>query len=156
MIYEYPKFKIPSSVTAGLYYVLAYVDFTKKISESNENNNFKASVSKVNINDKTAPKVSSTVPINNMMGYNRTSSILIKFTENITTSTYYNSIKIKNLTTNKDVELTKAISGNTLALKTSTRTANTWYQVTIPLAAVRDLAGNNLTTTYSFKFKTGA
>jgi len=31
----------------------------------------------------------------------------------------------------------------------------TWYQVTIPVAAIKDIAGNNLLVTYTFKFKTG-
>jgi hypothetical protein len=106
--------------------------------------------------DTTPPKVSTTTPPNNKTGVSRTASILIKFTENVIASTYYNSIKIKNLSTNKYVTITKAISGNTLYLRTGTRTANTWYQIIIPARAVRDLAGNKLTATYSFKFRTGA
>ena len=103
-----------------------------------------------------APKVSSTSPTNLRTGFSRTSTIAIKFTENIKASTYFNKIIIKNLTTGKTITLTKTISRNMLNLKTrTTRTANTWYTVTIPRAAIKDKAGNNLAANYTFKFKTG-
>jgi hypothetical protein len=106
--------------------------------------------------DTVAPKVSSTSPTNLKMGVSRTSTIVIKFSENIKNSTYYSNIKVKNLTTGKYVTITKAISGTYLNIKTSTkRTANTWYQLTIPKAGIKDYAGNNLLATYTFKFKTG-
>ena len=106
--------------------------------------------------DKIPPKVATTTPTNLKTGVSRTSSISIKFSENIKLSTYFNKITIKNLTTGKTVALTKAISENTLNIKTTTRIANTWYQVTIPKAAIKDYAGNNLAANYTFKFKTGA
>lgn len=106
--------------------------------------------------DKIAPKVSSTTPTNLKTGVSRTSTITIKFKENIKSSTSYSSIKVKNLTTGKYVSLTKSISGNTLNLKTSTsKSKYTWYQVTIPSKAIKDCAGNNLIATYTFKFETG-
>jgi outer membrane protein assembly factor BamB len=106
--------------------------------------------------DKIAPKVSTTTPTNGKTGISRTSTIAIKFNEKVKPSTYYNNIKVKNLTTGKYVTITKTISSNILNIKTGTRTANTWYQVTIPKAAIKDIAGNNLLATYTFKFKTGA
>ena len=102
-----------------------------------------------------APKISTTTPTNLKTGVSRTSTIAIKFNENIKTSTYYSNIKVKNLTTGKYVTITKTISGTTLNIKTSKRSANTWYLVTIPKAAVKDYASNNLAANYIFKFKTG-
>jgi len=104
-----------------------------------------------------APKVSSTSPTNLKTGVSRTSAMTIKFSENIKSSTYYSSIKVKNLNTGKYVPITKSIKGNTIILKTtSTKTAHTWYQVFIPAKAIKDIAGNNLQATYTFKFKTGS
>jgi hypothetical protein len=106
--------------------------------------------------DITSPRIYATLPTNLKTGYSLTASIIIKFTENIQQSINWNYIKIKNLTTNSNVFLTKTITSNTLTLKTGTRTKYTWYQVIIPTAAIRDLAGNNLLATYTFKFRTGA
>lgn len=107
--------------------------------------------------DSTPPVVSTTTPSNLKTSVSRTSIIVTKFSENITYSLYYNNITIKNLSTNTNVAITKTISSNTLNLKSNTTlTANTWYQVTIPAFAIKDYAGNNLTTSYTFKFKTGA
>jgi autotransporter family porin len=94
-------------------------------------------------------------PTNLQTGVSRTNNIYIKFSENIKTSTYFNNITIKNLTTGKTIKLSKTIKGNTLYIKTTKRTANTWYLVTIPKAAIKDNAGNNLLANYTFKFKTG-
>ena len=106
--------------------------------------------------DSIPPKVSTTTPTNLKTGIRRTSTIILKFTENIKNSTYYNNITIKNLSTGTYKTLIKSISGNTLNIKsTTTLLANTWYQVTIPRAAIKDYAGNNLIATYAFKFKTG-
>jgi outer membrane protein assembly factor BamB len=106
--------------------------------------------------DKIAPKISTTTPKYGATGISKTTTLAIKFSENIKSSTYYNSITIKNLTTGKTVSITNSISGTTLNIKTkTTRTANTWYQVTIPKAAIKDYVGNNLYATYTFKFKTG-
>ncbi len=106
--------------------------------------------------DKTAPKVISTTPKNYATGISRTSTITIKFSENIKTSINWNKFYIKNLTTGKLMAFTKSISGNTLYLKTtSSRAAYTWYQVYIPGYSVKDSAGNNLASGYWLKFKTG-
>ena len=105
--------------------------------------------------DKSAPTVSSTNPVNNANGVSLTSSIIIKFNENILTGVNYSKISIKNLSTGKTVSITKNISGNTLTIKmTSSRLHNNTYQVTIPSKSVKDKAGNNLATTNTIKFKT--
>ena len=72
--------------------------------------------------DSTPPRVSTTIPTNLKTSVSRTSTIVIKFSETIKASTYFNNISIKNLTTGKYVTITKTISGNTFILKmTSTR-----------------------------------
>lgn len=107
--------------------------------------------------DRVAPTISSTVPGNMVLGVSKTGTITVKFSENIKYSTDYSKITIKNLSTGKTTSYTRSISGKTLYLKnTSSRSASTWYQVTIPAKAVKDYAGNDLKATYTFKFKTGA
>ena len=107
--------------------------------------------------DSIPPKVSSTTPTNLKTSVSRTSNIVLKYSENIKASIYYNNITIKNLTTGKYVTITKSISGNILYLKMNLiRIPYNWYQVTIPKAAIKDYAGNNLMATYTFKFRTGA
>ena len=105
--------------------------------------------------DKIAPKVSMTSPLNNTTGASLTAPITIKFSENITVGINYSKIYIKNLTTGVIVGITKTISGNTLTIQmTSSRLRLDTYQVYIPAGAIKDTAGNNLATTYTFKFKT--
>jgi methionine-rich copper-binding protein CopC len=105
--------------------------------------------------DKIAPKVSVTSPLNNTTGASLTAPITIKFSENITVGINYSKIYIKNLTTGVIVGITKTISGNTLTIQmTSSRLRLDTYQVYIPAGAIKDTAGNNLATTYTFKFKT--
>lgn len=107
--------------------------------------------------DKTAPKVSSTTPTNSKTNVSRTSSIIIKFTKNIKTSTNYSKITLKNLTTGKTVTVKLSITNNTLTIKPSSAlSAKTSYQVTIPASAVKDYAGNNLVANYILKYQTGA
>ena len=97
--------------------------------------------------DKILPKVVTTTPTNLKTGVSRTSTIVIKFSENIKASTYFNNITIKNLTTGKTVTLTKTISGNTLCLRTTTtRSKYIWYQITIPKGAIKDYAGKQSTS----------
>ncbi len=104
--------------------------------------------------DKTAPQISSTTLVN---GTTKTATIKVNFNEKIKTSTYWSNIKVKNLTTGTYSTITKSISSNNLYIKTtSTRSAKTWYQVIIPAKAVKDYAGNNLNTVYTYKFKTSA
>jgi hypothetical protein len=117
--------------------------------------NFSPVYTQTYIIDKVAPTVLSTTPTNLRTGVSRTSTIIIKFKEKINKSILFNNITIKNLTTNRYMTLSKGISLNTLTLRTSTRSANTWYQVTIPKASIKDYAGNNLSANYTFRFKTG-
>lgn len=49
----------------------------------------------------------------------------------------------------------KAVSVTSLSIEAATKTANTWYLVTIPAKAFKDYSSNNLLTNYTFKFKTG-
>ena len=110
----------------------------------------------VKIIDKVPPKVSSTYPKKNATGISRTSTIYIKFNENIKASTYWSKIYIKNMKTGKKAVIRKSIKGNTLYIKMSSkRYAYTWYQVYIPKAAIKDSFNNNLSAYYTFKFKTG-
>ena len=104
--------------------------------------------------DKVAPKVSKTSPTNGKTGFSRTSYIYIKFSENFKKSTNWSKIRVKNLKTGKYLSISKYLSGSLLKIKTSKRSAHRWYQVIIPQAAIKDNAGNNLKTTYTFKFKT--
>ena len=106
--------------------------------------------------DVIPPKVTLTYPKNYATGCSRTSTLYLKFSENITTSTYWSKIYIKNLSTGKIVSISKWTSGNTLYIKMSSiKYAYNWYQVYIPASAVKDSAGNNLAAGYTFKFKTG-
>ncbi len=106
--------------------------------------------------DKTAPKVALTAPKAGAYGVSRTATIKIKFSENIKSSINWSKIYIKNLKTGKTVVISKSILGNTLYIKmASKRYAYNWYQVYIPICAVKDSAGNNLAAGYRFRFKTG-
>jgi hypothetical protein len=107
--------------------------------------------------DKVAPLVSYTTPANSGTGFSRTAKIVVKFNDKIKNSTNYTKITVKNLTTGKTVSITMRISTTLLYITTGLKkTANTWYQVTIPAKAIKDLAGNNLAKDYTFKFKTGS
>jgi len=108
----------------------------------------------VKVKDTISPKINSTNPKNSALGIPKTAVITVKFSEKISAGTNINNIKVKNINTGKYVNISKLISGNIFTIKTATKNKNTWYQVIIPKAAVKDLAGNNLQTSYSFKFKT--
>lgn len=121
------------------------------ISASLDNATVKTSVTIDNV----APKVTSTNPKSGAIRVSRTSTIFIRFSENIKASSYWSRIYIKNLKTGRVVSFRKWISGNTLYLKmTYRRYAYTWYKVYIPSGAVKDALGNN-GLGYSFTFKTG-
>ena len=101
-------------------------------------------------------KVTSTYPKNYATGCSRTATIYLKFSQNIKASTYWSKIYVKNLKTGRIVAISKSISENTLYIKTSLkRYSYNWYQVYIPAYAVKDYANHNLSTRYTFKFKTG-
>ena len=110
----------------------------------------------VKVIDTISPKVISTNPKNGFTGVSRISTIAIKFSKKVKTSTYWSKIYIKNLKTGKRVSIKKWISGNTLYIKMIyPRYTRSWYQVYIPKSAVKDNAGNKLTTVYKLNFKTG-
>ncbi len=104
--------------------------------------------------DSIPPKVALTYPKNGAMGISRTANIAIKFSENIKASTNWSKIVVKDKYGHA-VHITSQISGTTIFIKTNKRAANSWYTVTIPKAAIKDYAGNNLIANYTFKFKTG-
>lgn len=118
-----------------------------------DNQNVKTNVT---IKDTIPPVVTSTIPANNAKSVSLTSSIIIKFNENISAAANYTGIYIKNLSTGNTVTLaSKSINGNTLTITTtSDHLSNDTYQVYIPASAVKDKAGNNLTKAYTFQFKT--
>ena len=106
--------------------------------------------------DRVVPKVTLTYPKNNATGCSRTATITIKFSEKFKSSVNWSKIYIKNMNTGQKVFITKSISGNTFSIKmTYKRYPYNWYQVYIPAKAIKDYAGNNLATGYTFKFKTG-
>ena len=109
--------------------------------------------------DKTSPTVKSTNPKNYATGISRSTSktLVITFSENIKVYNKYwwSKIYVKNSKGQK-VSISKYISGNKLTIKmNSKKSANTWYTVYIPAAAISDKAGNGLKRYYTFKFKTG-
>ena len=107
------------------------------------------------VHNPNPPKVSTTSPADNSAGISLTSPINIKFTENITAGVNYSKIYVKNLNTGNIITITKTISLNTLTIKQSlNRLCNNTYQVYIPSGAVTDKYGDNLATTYTFKFST--
>jgi len=106
--------------------------------------------------DKTAPKVTSSTPVNNARGVALTTPITIKFSEKITKGTKFSSIYIKNMSTGKITHTTVTVNGNTLTIKMlKNRLNRNNYEVYIPTGAVKDLAGNN-NTKYLLNFRTKA
>ena len=132
---------LTSGLTAGLATIYTYLD-NQKLNTT------------VKIQDTIPPKVISTNPANGQKGFSKTGTLAIKFSEKIRNSTYFNSIKVKNMSTGKYVTITKSIVGNTINIKTtSNRIGNDWYEIIIPKAAVKDIAGNNLAAAYTCKFQ---
>lgn len=106
--------------------------------------------------DVTPPVIVSTYPKNGAKGVSRTSTISIKFSENIKSSINWSKVIVKN-SRGQTVSIKKWISGNTIYIKhTYKRTKYSYYTVYIPSSAVKDYAGHRLTAKYIFKFKTGA
>jgi PKD repeat protein len=103
--------------------------------------------------DKIPPRVLSTSPKNLATNISRTATITLKFSENIKTNTNWSKIYVKDLNTGKIIAIDKIISGNILIIKTGIKSANHWYQVYLPAAAVKDIASNKNSIT-TFKYKT--
>ena len=98
-------------------------------------------------------KVELTSPVNNATGVSLTSPVTVKFNDNILEGVNYNKIYIENLATDKLVNITKTVSGDTLTL-TGNRSFGDSYLVYLPVGAVTDIYGHNLTSIYSFTFTT--
>ena len=100
------------------------------------------------------PHVTSTNPPANATDVSLTAPVTITFNENITTGANFSGIYIKNLITGNIVSIaSKKITGNTLTITTTlNHLANDTYQVYIPVGAVKDTLGNNLSTAYTIKF----
>jgi outer membrane protein assembly factor BamB/methionine-rich copper-binding protein CopC len=105
--------------------------------------------------DKTAPTVSAICPTNGATGVARSKTVSIRLSENVLKSVNWSQVYIKNLKTGTKCKASITISGNHIYIKTSKKSALTWYQVYIPASAVKDAAGNTLAKAYTFKFKTG-
>ncbi len=106
--------------------------------------------------DKVAPTVSATVPTNNYVHATLNSPITITFNEKIVAGVNYSKIYVKDVTTGKNVAITKTIAGNVLTIKeTVNRIFKDKYMVYIPAGAVKDVALNNLAKVYTFNFVTG-
>jgi len=132
---------LTSGSTAGVATIYTYLD-NQKLNTT------------VTIKDTIPPKVISTNPANGQKGFSKTGTLAIKFSEKIKSSIKFNSIKVKNMKTGKYVSITKSIVGNTINIKTTKkRTGNDWYEIIIPAAAIKDMAGNNLAATYICKFQ---
>jgi methionine-rich copper-binding protein CopC len=101
-------------------------------------------------------KVTTTNPLENATGVSLTSPVTVKFNENITAGSAFNGIYIKNLNTGTMVALaSKNITGNTLTINsTYNRLFNDVYMVFLPVGAVTDSFGDNLTSAYNFTFTT--
>ena len=105
--------------------------------------------------DRAAPKISAVSPKNKATGISRSKTTAIRTSESVLKSTNWSKVYIKNLKTGKKVKASITISGNHIYIKTSKKTAYTWYRVYIPAYAVKDKAGNKLTKGYTWTFKTG-
>lgn len=104
--------------------------------------------------DTDPPQVVSTNPQNGAIRVYRRKTITLIFNETIFSGDAYNSIT---LTTNsgKTVSVTLSIYETILTIVPRTTLASrTRYTVTVPARAVKDGAGNHLTTAYVFGFTT--
>ena len=106
--------------------------------------------------DPTPLKVTSTKPANGATGVFLSPPITLTFSENIKSGANFSKIIIKNLSNGKTAIISsKTISGKTLTLKMkNNRLRNSLYKVYIPVNAVKDADGYNLTESYSFTFLT--
>ncbi|MGP8023669.1 MAG: Ig-like domain-containing protein [Methanobacterium sp.] len=100
-------------------------------------------------------KVTNSNPLENATGVSLTSPVTVKFNDNITSGSNYNGIYIENLSTGKLVTFSKKISGNILTFTmSSSRLYDNVYRVYLPVGAVTDSFGDNLTSAYNFTFTT--
>ncbi len=101
--------------------------------------------------DTKAPTVTKTNPAADSADHMIEGTIVIRFSENILKGKSFSKITVKAKTTG--VKYTGEITGNLLKLTPGTKLKyNTAYTVTIPAAAVKDKAGNELKKAYIFNF----
>ncbi|WP_177225327.1 Ig-like domain-containing protein, partial [Neomoorella thermoacetica] len=106
--------------------------------------------------DQVPPAVTTTDPANGATGVAVTKAVAITFSENIQAGAAYDSIALKDGSGNS-VAFTKSISGSVLTITPSANLAySTIYTVSLPAAAVQDLAGNALASPFTFSFTTQA
>jgi beta propeller repeat protein len=107
--------------------------------------------------DPNPPWIKLTHPKHGETGFNRAGTILIRFNKFISPSTNYTQIKVINLSTNQNIPISKTIKEDILYIKPkTTMQAKNLYQIVIPLKSVKDNAYNNLQTTKTITFRTGA
>ncbi|HZD59486.1 MAG TPA: Ig-like domain-containing protein, partial [Anaerolineae bacterium] len=105
------------------------------------------------IKDTTPPEVIGIDPADGATGVAKDTMITITFSENVQVGTAYDSITVKADT--KEIDINKAISGNTLVLDlVKVLHIKTIYTVDVPAGAVQDAVGGALATGYSFNFTT--
>lgn len=104
--------------------------------------------------DTKAPVITKTNPVDYGTNIMAESTIIIRFNEAILKGKNISKISLKENET-KSVSFTYEIKGNFLTLTPKTTLKyDTYYTVKIPAAAVKDTAGNNFGTSYSFNFVT--
>jgi predicted outer membrane repeat protein len=96
------------------------------------------------------PTIDSINPTNNSSTNNIGKVITITFNVPIVSGSSYNDITVTG--PSGIVSTTSQINGNILTLTPTSSYINGNYYVNIPINAVTDLAGNNLTTTYNSNF----
>ncbi|MEW6183312.1 MAG: Ig-like domain-containing protein [Bacillota bacterium] len=106
--------------------------------------------------DTTVPVVVGTNPANQSTNVPNTQTIIVTFSENVTTGGSFDSITIKD-ESNNTVPMSKSVGGSTLTVDPDGDLSyNMTYTVTIPAGAVEDAAGNALYAPYTFSFTTVA
>jgi methionine-rich copper-binding protein CopC len=102
--------------------------------------------------DKTAPAVSSTTPSASSTAMAKDSTMTVAFSENIQAGTAYDTITLKDASSNS-ITMTKTISGKELTIDPSSNlTPGTTYTLTLPAAAVKDSSSNMLAAQYTLTF----
>jgi len=107
------------------------------------------------VEDTVAPTVSSTSPTNGSIEVSVSATVYVTFTETVVEDVYFNNINIKNTADSSPVDCTFSISGDTITIDpVNDLSYSVTYAVYIPASAVKDTAGNTLTSEYSFSFTT--
>jgi len=99
--------------------------------------------------DRTAPSVSSTVPVNGTTGIALNSNITITWSENVNCTT----VNTTNITISGGGLVLSSCANNQAIFTTSGQTGSTTYTVTVT-TGVRDTAGNPMAANYAFSYST--